>query len=421
MKWTKHKLGDLGKVVTGKTPLTTIGEYWGGEIPFVTPEDLQNGKNISDTMRHITCSGANSVKGAVIPPRSVCVSCIGNLGYISMTTKTSVTNQQINSIIPHGEYSADFLYYRLRSIWGYFKLREGNATTVPILNKGDFSNIVIDLPDLSSQLRIAGVLGSIDEKIELNRKKIAELEALAKTIYDYWFVQFDFPDKNGKPYKSSGGKMVWNEQLKREVPEGWEVVPLSSLAEKITKGTTPTSIGASFSESGIRFIKVENVVGERLVLTPETFISAETHARMARSSLEKNDLLMTIAGRRGDVAIVPHQILPSNTNQAVGIVRFKSEYLYVASYVHAYLSTKQMHKKLQNLNAQSIQKNLNLEIVGQIDILFDPIVVHQFTDVIENIVEGIFDLQEANREFIRHRDMLLPLLMNGQVEIKVSK
>ena len=71
----------------------------------------------------------------------------------------------------------------------------------------------------ASNLRIAGVLGSLDEKIALNRKKIAELEALAKTIYDYWFVQFDFPDKNGKPYKSSGGKMVWNEQLKREVPE----------------------------------------------------------------------------------------------------------------------------------------------------------------------------------------------------------
>ena len=79
-------------------------------------------------------------------------------------------------------------------------------------------------------LPIAGVLGSIDEKIELNRRKIAELEALAKTIYDYWFVQFDFPDKDGKPYKSSGGKMVWNEQLKREVPEGWEAKPLPQIA-----------------------------------------------------------------------------------------------------------------------------------------------------------------------------------------------
>ena len=83
--------------------------------------------------------------------------------------------------------------------------------------------------DYATQLRIAGLLGSIDEKIELNRRKIAELEALAKTLYDYWFVQFDFPDKNGRPYKSSGGKMVWNDQLKREVPEGWEVKDLKSI------------------------------------------------------------------------------------------------------------------------------------------------------------------------------------------------
>ena len=81
----------------------------------------------------------------------------------------------------------------------------------------------------AANLRIAGVLGSIDEKIELNRKKIAELEALAKTIYDYWFVQFDFPDANGKPYKSSGGEMMYNEKLKREIPEGWEVKTLSSI------------------------------------------------------------------------------------------------------------------------------------------------------------------------------------------------
>lgn len=88
-------------------------------------------------------------------------------------------------------------------------------------------------------LRIAGVLGSIDEKIELNRRKIAELEALAKTIYDYWFVQFDFPDANGRPYKSSGGKMVWNEQLKREVPEGWETQPLNSFMDTKVQPSIP--------------------------------------------------------------------------------------------------------------------------------------------------------------------------------------
>ena len=82
-------------------------------------------------------------------------------------------------------------------------------------------------------LPIAGILGSLDEKIELNRKKIAELEALAKTIYDYWFVQFDFPDKNGKPYRSSGGKVVWSEQLKRESAAGWEVRPLEEACKRM--------------------------------------------------------------------------------------------------------------------------------------------------------------------------------------------
>ena len=268
------------------------------------------------------------------------------------------------------------------------------------------------------KLYIAAILGSIDEKIELNRKKIAELEALAKTIYDYWFVQFDFPDKNGKPYKSSGGKMVWNEQLKREIPEGWEVKKLSNYTVKITKGTTPTSIGASFSESGIRFIKVENIINGYLISTPETFISHDIHMRMSRSSLEKNDLLITIAGRLGDVAIVPEQILPANTNQAVGIIRFKHEFIKTVPYVHAYLSSKQMYSKIQNLNAQSIQKNLNLEIVGQIDVLFDSVVVNHFSTFMETIFEDIFYLQEYNHKLISLRDTLLPLLMNGQVEVK---
>ena len=108
--------------------------------------------------------------------------------------------------------------------------------------------------DYVNQIRIAAILGSIDEKIELNRKKIVELEALAKTIYDYWFVQFDFPDKNGKPYKSSGGKMVWNEQLKREIPDGWEVGTVGELGEIVAGGTPSTNNPSYWSQDGIAWI-----------------------------------------------------------------------------------------------------------------------------------------------------------------------
>ena len=270
----------------------------------------------------------------------------------------------------------------------------------------------------SRDLRIAGVLGSIDEKIELNRRKIAELEALAKTIYDYWFVQFDFPDANGKPYKSSGGKMVWNEQLKREVPGGWEVRPLSTFSERITKGTTPTSIGCSFTNKGVRFIKVENIMNGTLeVDNTSNYISEQTDSKMARSRLCESDLLITIAGRLGDVAIVPKRILPANTNQAVGIVRLNQDSLPIVHYLSMYLSTVQMKTRLQTMNAQSIQKNLNLENVGQIDILCEYAVMSKFENYIRPIRENLECLHEEIETLTMQRDELLPLLMNGQVKV----
>ena len=138
--------------------------------------------------------------------------------------------------------STKYLYYFLKEYMALAVDRQHGAIE-KFFCLSDFTEIKMSLPDLPTQLRIAGVLGSIDEKIELNRKKIAELEALAKTIYDYWFVQFDFPDANGKPYRSSGGKMVWNEQLKREIPAGWCNGKLSDIAyyasDKIQSNAIP--------------------------------------------------------------------------------------------------------------------------------------------------------------------------------------
>ena len=105
---------------------------------------------------------------------------------------------------------------------------------------------------------IAGILGSLDEKIELNRRKIIELEALAKTVYDYWFVQFDFPDVNGCPYKSTGGAMEWREELKREIPKGWNVVTLPNIAEYLFGFPFDSSL-FNTSKNGFPIIRIRNV------------------------------------------------------------------------------------------------------------------------------------------------------------------
>ena len=152
-------------------------------------------------------------------------------------------------------WNSYFVYQYWRYIYnsGVFFNYEGKTSGLKNLQL-EVALKSIPIPDIAlpTQLRIAGVLGSLDEKIALNRKKIAELEALAKTIYDYWFVQFDFPDKDGKPYKSSGGKMVWNEQLKREIPKGWEVGTILNVSE-LKVGGTPSKQVASYWNGEIPF------------------------------------------------------------------------------------------------------------------------------------------------------------------------
>ena len=164
------KIKDLGTVITGKTPSTKRKEFWNGDIHFVTPADLQRGKHIFNTDRKVTVIGKNAVKGSVLPVNSICISCIGNIGYVAMTTQECVSNQQINSIIPNSDNDPNYVYYLMKYLWPYFKNYEGQSTTVSILNKSQFSDIDIPDIDFETQKKLASILSSIDSKIELNNK-----------------------------------------------------------------------------------------------------------------------------------------------------------------------------------------------------------------------------------------------------------
>ena len=128
----------------------------------------------------------------------------------------------------YGDADTYYLYCYL-SLLDLSHLDSGSA--LPSMTKSAYYDVEVQLPDYSVQKQISSILSSLDKKIEFNNKINQKLEAMAKMIYDYWFVQFDFPDANGKPYKSSGGKMVYNEELKREIPEGWGVDSLWSIAD----------------------------------------------------------------------------------------------------------------------------------------------------------------------------------------------
>ena len=182
-EWESSKIGDLGKIITGKTPPTKNQDLWDGNIPFITPRDLQNGKTVLCTERTITSNGIKVMQSVKLPPKSVCVSCIGNIGYVAMTRSECISNQQINSIIVNSNNDADFVYYLMKSLHSTFKNYEGQSTTLSILNKKHFSDIDICIPPLDIQKQIAAILSALDEKIAINRALNDNLADLLQTIY----------------------------------------------------------------------------------------------------------------------------------------------------------------------------------------------------------------------------------------------
>lgn len=171
-EWRRIKVADIGNVVTGKTPKTNNSDYYGGKMPFLTPSDDMSVKYVRDTKKHLTEAGKMSVKNAVIPENSICVSCIGSdLGKVVITTEETVTNQQINSIIVNGsQFDINYIYYSMVELGKILNFHSKTSTAVPIVNKSSFSQYEIICPDLYIQRKIGDVLSKLDEKIEENIK-----------------------------------------------------------------------------------------------------------------------------------------------------------------------------------------------------------------------------------------------------------
>ena len=260
------------------------------------------------------------------------------------------------------------------------------------------------IPELSIQEKIGRILTDIDSKIVLNREINQNLEAMAKQLYDYWFVQFDFPDENGKPYKSSGGKMVWNEKLKREIPEYWENATLIDIAN-ITMGQSPDGSSYNNNGQGVLFYQGSTDFGIR-------FPSVRQYTTLPSRYAEKGDILMSVRAPVGALNI-------ANNNCCIGrgLAALSSK---MGSNTHLYYI-------LDDLRSAFEQRNGVGTTFGSItkdDLLSLPIVrpKENVMSAFSSIAQPIFDKQmEIGFEIVeltKQRDELLPLLMNGQVSVK---
>jgi type I restriction enzyme S subunit len=305
-----------------------------------------------------------------------------------------------------------YIYYLLTS----FNLNSkaiGGAQ--PLLTQGILNEIEVTLPPLPVQQSIAQILSSIDDKIELLREENKTLEAIAETLFIRWFVDFEYPNEQGKPYKSSGGKLVESEL--GLIPDKWSVRKLGDVVETITKGTTPTTIGGRFTEFGINFIKAESITESYYFDKNKiSYIDEMSNELLRRSKILPGDLLFTIAGTIGRFAIVPKELTPANTNQAVAIIRTKT--LCKSYFLLSLLKLKEIRNSLLGNVVEAVQANLSLTTIKDLQFRVPD---EQFYNLFEYSILPFFTKISTNHLEIESlnltRNSLLPKLMNNEVKV----
>jgi type I restriction enzyme S subunit len=327
-------------------------------------------------------------------------------------------------------WTVDTIYYTIVNkklanaffLFNYLKTLDlswlNSGTGVPSMTFDAYYDLEVFLPEISTQQKIASVLSALDSKIELNNRINAELEAMAKTLYDYWFVQFDFPvvtsSGKEKPYKSSGGKMVWNEELKREIPEGWEVLDLEKVESNIITGKTPPTTNESFFNGDVPFICIGDVRGNMHITKTEITLTQAGAKTQNNKFIPKGAICVTCIASPGLVGFATRD---SQTNQQLNSIVCKN--LENRFYLYFYLLD---YFKFAKAKTGNTFANMNkgdfaaIKVVKpQQDILIN------FTHILESSIDKILNNSLENQQLTELRDWLLPMLMNGQVTVNEAK
>ena len=326
-------------------------------------------------------------------------------GNVSILKAEMTTNQACcNIVIDNKKANYEYVYYFLKT--QYINLRSLSSGVRKNLNSNDIKEFEIRLPnEMQTQQKIAKVLSNLDAKIEINNRINAELEAMSKTLYDYWFVQFDFPDANGKPYKTSGGKMVWNEELKREVPVGWEVLPLfDGMNVQYGFPFDTSTFTDDITQKPV--IRIRDIVENSI----STYSTQEVDEKYR---LKNGDLLIGMDGNfhlnfwDKDGAYLNQRsvrIRPINSNEVSNFQALfqltpyiKAREQNVSRTTVGHLSDKDL-KRLYVINPKKTKT-------------FNP------KETFESMLSKVISNRLQNQELASLRDWLLPMLMNGQVSV----
>lgn len=402
--WSKTTLGKIISEGNGKFQTGPFGsqlhasDYVKDGIPYIMPANMKNNRVDIDNIARISEKDAKRLSKHIVKKGDILYSRRGDI-----TLKALITDKEVGYFCGTGclliragdKIDSEFLTYLLSTetnkVW---IVKQAVGATMPNLNTDILASFPLYIPDLKTQQSIAAVLSALDKKIALNKQINARLEEMAKTLYDYWFVQFDFPDANCKPYKSSGGEMVFDETLKRKIPKGWEVKSLGDWAE-IRKGTLITE-------------KTANTNGDIKVISAGVDFSYYHDV----ANRPKNTITISASGANaGFVNFWREPIFACDcttiTNSVIGRTLYILNFLKI---VQDFIYQQARGSAQPHVYPKDIE---GLKIIVPPDLL-----LKRFSEFVENWNLKIANNEKQNHHLTQLRDFLLPMLMNGQVSVE---
>jgi len=398
--------------IVGSSKRVHLSDYVQQGIPFYRSKEvieISSGKNISEQL-FISSEKYSEIKSKFPVPQEndVLITAVGTIGEILVVKDPNFYFKDGNLIwlrnIDFDIIDIDYLYYFLKSDLFQKTIKYNNIGAVQKALTIDFLKTVkITLPSLDNQRKLVSVLKSIDKKIQINNQINQELEAMAKTLYDYWFVQFDFPDQNGKPYKSSGGKMVYHSELKREIPEGWGVENLFDIADVQYGYPFSTDYFNSIGE-GVPVIRIRDILGNDIT-------NYSTEEVEDKYKINVGDVLIGMDGNFHmnywikEDCYLNQRVVKVNSDKLPNMVLKYQIEPFIKLREKSVSRTTVGHLSDKDLKAI----NVILPRDKYLSSIFE-----KFESILENIIIN----QQQNQELTQLRDWLLPMLMNGQVKME---
>ncbi len=429
-KLKKYLLKDIADTQTGPFGTQLHKEDYVSEgTPMVTVEHLGETGFILNNLPLVSDSDKSRLSKYILKQGDIVFSRVGSVDrctYVSEREDGWLFSGRCLRVRFNDKANAKYVsYYFRQKFFKEMMLNISVGATMPSLNTSLMANIPLYLPNKETQTISASILSSLDNKIELNNRINAELEQMAKTIYDYWFVQFDFPisaeyaasvgqpELEGKPYKSSGGKMVWSDELKREVPDGWEVKKLEELGNfKNGVNYDPSNPG----EIACPIINVRNISASTFFIKNEDLdIIYLRKSDVRKYAVHEGSIIIARSGIPGATRLISD--IEINTLYCGFAIQYELNNLEFK--IPAFFYLKSIEFQIQNGSGGTILKNVNQATLNALQVVLpkDKNTLMKFNELIRPIFSKMNIIMKENQKLTELRDWLLPMLMNGQVRV----